>query len=369
VTYVLFYCLLGAAPITPIGNVEIVPDGDPTRVVVRYLLPPGSSAPAVGPVDEATGRRQLVFGLPTTYDDAMPTPMFGTYEFREGVLSFKPRFGLVRGSTYRAAAIGPGTTGAAVNVMTTSYRVPEVEAGPPTTVAVVKPAGEVLPANLLRIAIDFSRPMREGREVLENIHLLDDAGVEIAAPWRDIELWNEDATRLSLYIHPGRIKQGVNLREDFGPVLHPGKRYTLVVGAALRDARGVPLGKDFRREFATSAEVRSRIEVADWKLTVPPAGSKDSLAIGFDRPIDAYLPARCLTVTGTGGAKIAGAIEVAADQRSCRFTPAEPWPAAGLVLVVDPILEDIAGNTPVRAFDHDRTAPVATALRREFRPR
>jgi hypothetical protein len=370
VIYALIGCLLGAGPLTPIGNLEIVPDDDPTRVVVRYLLPPGAAAPAVGPVDEATGRRHLVFGLPTT-DDASPTPVFGTYEFRDGVLSFRPRFGLVRGSAYRAWGIGPGTSGADANVMIRSYQVPEVDAGPPTTVVVIKPAGEVLPANVLRFAITFSRPMREGREVLERIHLLDDAGKELGAPWRDIELWNENATRLSLYIHPGRIKQGVNLRDEFGPVLEPGRRYTLVVGADLRDARGVPLGKEFRREFRTSEEVRSRIEIAVWKLSSVAAGTREPLVVGFDRPIDAYLPVRCLAVSDAGGRTIDTAIEVADDQRSCRLTPREPWRAEELTLVVDPILEDLAGNTPVRAFDHDRTAKEASppVLRRGFRPK
>jgi len=362
--------LLGAAPSAPTGNLEIVPDGDPTRVVVRYWLPPGSAAPAVGPVDEAAGRRYLMFGLETA-DDMRPTPVFGAYEFRDGVLSFRPRFGLVRGSAYRAAATGAGRAGADANVISAVYRVPEVEAGPPTTVTVVKPTGDVLPANLLRFSIDFSRPMREGREVLENIHLLDDAGKELGAPWRDIELWNEDATRLSLYIHPGRIKQGVNLRDEFGPVLYPGRRYTLVVGAELRDARGVPLGKEFRREFRTTEEVRSRIEVAEWKLRPPAAGTRGPLEVGFDRPIDAYLPLRTLKVIRADGLPVSGAIAVADDGRSCRFTPTEPWPAQNLTLVVDPILEDLAGNTPVRAFDHDRTAVEASppVLRRGFRPR
>jgi len=45
-----------------------------------------------------------------------------------------------------------------------------------------------------------------------------------------------DAKRLSLWIHPGRIKNGVNLREELGPVLEPNRKYTLVLsGGELRD--------------------------------------------------------------------------------------------------------------------------------------
>ncbi len=45
------------------------------------------------------------------------------------------------------------------------------------------------------------------------------------------------------------------------------------------------------------------------------------------------------------------------DERSWRLVPAEPWQAGPYELVVDGILEDLAGNSLTRVFDRDRTSP------------
>ena len=43
-------------------------------------------------------------------------------------------------------------------------------------------------------------------------------------PFRETELWSEDGRRLTLWLHPGRQKTGVNLNTEIGPVLDPGTR-------------------------------------------------------------------------------------------------------------------------------------------------
>ena len=64
-----------------------------------------------------------------------------------------------------------------------------------------------------------------------SLEILDEQGTLVEDPWRRTELWTADARRLSLWIHPGRIKNGVNLREELGPVLEPNKTYKLIIRA------------------------------------------------------------------------------------------------------------------------------------------
>ena len=355
-----------------VGPVVIAAPDDPTRIVVRMTLDDAAVrrlAAAPEPLDETTGRTLLTLSL-VENGGVADVPLLGGYRTADGALEFRPRFALMRGASYRAAAwIGtPPRIGATVD-----YRVPEPLFGEPATVVSVRPADERLPANVLKFYLTFSRPMREGREVLERIRLFEADGPELGAPWRDLELWSADATRLTLFIHPGRIKQGVNLRDDFGPVLHAGKTYELVVGADLRDAGGQALGTAWRRRFTAEAEVRERIDVARWRLAPPRAGTCEPLVVRFERPLDCVLIQRCLTVQDAAGRPIAAAVRPSDDASHAFVVPSDSWPAAELRLVVDPELEDRCGNTPLRAFDHDLTAPqvevLPPMLRRAFRPR
>ena len=88
------------------------------------------------------------------------------------------------------------------------------------------PSAEVLPANHLKFYVHFPEPMREG-VFLDYCALLDEHGQPVLEPFRETELWSDDRRRLTLWLHPGRQKAGVNLNVEFGPVLEPGRRYTL----------------------------------------------------------------------------------------------------------------------------------------------
>ena len=236
----LLLLALSSALAADAGSPSITVDGEPTRVVVSRSLAPEEVAKlgGDGPIAEAVGRAWLTLALGDTAADERPTPMFGSYELRGGKLSFRPRFAMVRGSAYSASSFaGDGPQGRPS--ASAEYVVPMLQQAATTTVVGVSPNLPTLPANVLKFYITFSAPMREGREVLQQLLLIDAAGKELVAPWRDLELWNADAARLSLFVHPGRIKQGVNLRDEFGPVLEPGKQYTLVVGCLLYTSRCV----------------------------------------------------------------------------------------------------------------------------------
>src|SRR4029077_4857831 len=160
---------------------------------------------------------------------------------------------------------------AATSISSLDYRIPPPMAKAPPRVVKIYPSADVLPANHLRFYIHFDRPMRGGKELFKHLAILDDKGKEIDEPWLVDEIWDEENICLILYIHPGRIKWGVELRESMGPVLHEKRSYALVGGGAWTDLEGNKIGKDTIKKFRTTAEDRVRIELGDWKLTTPTA--------------------------------------------------------------------------------------------------
>jgi hypothetical protein len=82
-------------------------------------------------------------------------------------------------------------------------------------------------------------------------------------------------------------------------------------------------------------------------------GTTVALAVAFDRPLDHALLGDCLHVVGPDGRTVAGAATIGAEERSWSWTPSAPWRSGPHHLVVDPVLEDLAGNSVRRVFDRD----------------
>src|SRR4029079_16647023 len=129
--------------------------------------------------------------------------MFGKYERIGNELTFTPRFPLSAGATYRASLKAAG------NTTTLDYRMPALTAKAPPRVVKIYPTADVLPANHLRFYIYFDRPMRGGKELFDQIVLLNDKGKVIDEPWLIDEIWDDANNCLIIYIQPGRIKWGV----------------------------------------------------------------------------------------------------------------------------------------------------------------
>ena len=255
-------------------------------------------------------------------DGTLGPAIFARYEIKQNRLLLLPRYPLVRGVTYEAVASVAGR-----EERRTRFQLPSAPAGKPPRVRKIYPSGDELPANCLKFYVHFSQPMREGRDIFEQITIQDDEGNVIPDPWRRVELWNEQATRLTLWIHPGRIKQGVNLREDFGPVLEPGRKYRLVVSPKVRDASGISIGQRFEKRFVAVAEDHHRPLPSEWKLTAPTAGTREPLSIQLGEPLDPALLRRFLKVYGANG-QAAGTIAVTQNESLWQFAPRDAWSAA-----------------------------------------
>lgn len=220
----------------------------------------------------------------------------------------------------------------------------------------IYPSGAELPENHLKFYLHFSEPMREG-VFLEHCRLLDERGQPVLEPFRETELWSADRRRLTLWLHPGRQKTGVNLNDEFGPVLELGRRYTLVVSGRWPSESGVPLGEDAKKAFRAGPRATAQLDPAQWRIATPPADTRQPLEVRFPAPLDHALLSRCLRALAATGAPVDGTVELADAEKIWRFTPREPWRDAAYRLAAEAIIEDLGGNSLVRPFEVDLDAP------------
>jgi hypothetical protein len=354
----LLLCAQGAeAPL----RFEATPAG--RRVVARLPAEFAGTMPA-GRLTQEQG--EIVLTLSLLSEAKTPGPsMFGKYERLGNELTFIPRFPLSAGATYRASLKAAGS------ITSLDYAIPMLAAKAPPRVVKIYPSADILPANLLRIYIYFDRPMRGGNELFQHLAILDEQGKEVAEPWLIDEIWDEANNCLILFIHPGRIKHGVELRESMGPVLHEKRSYTLIVRGAWTDLEGNKLGPDMRKKFRTTDEDRTRIELSAWKLTAPPAGTRDAVVLSLPKSIDYRSLQSGLTVVNAKGQTVAGTSAIDQDETRWRFTPRQPWQTGHYRVSVSADLEDVAGNTVTRPFDRDLLTPEwrAQKLQLDFEPR
>jgi hypothetical protein len=139
--------------------------------------------------------------------------------------------------------------------------------------------------------------------------------------------------------------------------LHEGIAVELVVGTGLRDAAGRRLVADRRRRYEVGADLREPVSPRAWTIDRPAVGDIGPVVVGFDHPLDRALLEDCLTVLDSSGTPVHGTIHIAAGETQWSFAPDRPWAQGPHHLVVDPVLEDLAGNSVLRVFDRDLDRP------------
>ena len=325
-------------------------DGPAGVALVARGVPPGWSASArVVPSDVLRG------GMPP----AGRAGMAGRWADDGDGARFVPRFAFLPGRSYTVLD-GEDRPVATLTAAPAPGR-------PTARVVGIEPALSVVPRNLLRFHVRFSAPMAEGAATR---HLrLEDAtsGLVLrdALFALDPELWDEARCELTVLLDPARIKRGLAPHREAGYPLREGGSVRLVVEAGYPDAAGHPLVEGAEAVYAVGPDLRGRVDPGAWTVGAVVPGRRDSLVVAFGRPLDRRLVARSLRVVHEGSGVVAGAVDVAADGTRWRFTPAAPWAPwapGGLALVVDPGLEDVAGNAVARAFDRDLADPTDTAL-------
>lgn len=262
---------------------------------------------------------------------------------------FVPRFAFVEGTTYAVVIDG---------MPPLLLLRPLAKRSATCEVLAVHPEAPEVPRNLLRFYIRFSAPMSEGH-AFEHVRLLDDEGNTIvgALLLSEHELWDSARRQLTVLLDPARIKRGLIAHKETGYPLKLGAHFRLVVDDGFRDAQGVKIRNKAERRYAVGSEENRRVDPDRFVLTVPSKGTDDPLCVAFERPLDHRLLIRCVHVVGPHGVLVEGAQRVGPEARSWWFAPRQPWVPGPHSLVIDPILEDLAGNSVRRVFDRDLGRP------------
>ena len=292
------------------------------------------------------------------FRDGADAPLFGSVTRHENIVRFTPALPFAAGGAYRVEV---ETSKGAWS--THSLRIPELGGGAPTVSMLV--ADTVYPANALKFYLQFSQAMEQG-VFLDRITLLRRDGRPVPGAFRETELWSPDGRRLTLWLHPGRQKAGVNLNMDEGPVLVEGEMHMLKIAASWRSAHGVELGKTFSFPIIAGATDHQCPEPKLWRVITPKRGTCDTLRIVFDEPLDPAMLRSAIQVR-MGGLELQGAVDLPPDAKSWAFRPEDPWPSGEYEITIDPLLEDLAGNNLQHSFEVDREQtgnpkPVTTSL-------
>lgn len=272
------------------------------------------------------------------------------------VLVINPRFALRLGMDYELTL---DDTALPVVLPTPDAPTPQL--------VVISPSQGVIPANTLRMYLQFSEPMARGY-IRDAVTLLRADGSEVPSPFLTLgpELWDGSQTRVTLFFDPGRIKQGVGPNATVGAPLIAGESYRLVVRGALQSAAGEALGSDVSVAFRVGPAIRRPIDPTAWQILTPPAGTQAPLTVAFGRIIDTGVVRRLVTLRDADGNQMQGHIET--DGGGWSLTPHRPWAAGDYALLIDAELEDISGNTPGVPFDAQEgtIGTVQTAIERQI---
>lgn len=288
--------------------------------------------------------------------------LFGEHAISANSITFVPRFPLEPGRTYHATLTLPGR-----EPITVPLIVPKPKPLPPATVTHIYPSASVLPENTLRLYFTFSRPMTRG-DAARYITLLDADNQPVPVPFLHFEqeLWSADGTRFTLLFDPGRIKRELVPRQELGPPLVRGRKYTLVVDRSWPDENGQPLRETVRKSFTAGPPDSISVEPDRWVLIPPAAGTDRPVIIKLPKPLDRFLLERMLTVTDSDNQPIPGQVTVGGGERVLTFAPAAAWKPGRYRLVVDTRLEDVCGNRVRQPFEVDIFREVTERIVPEF---
>lgn len=291
----------------------------------------------------------------TVYAKGSPSPLFGS--FHSPV--FVPSTPFVRGHTYEVELTM--ARGAKAKLEVTLGQMPHAS---PTVR--LSPATSLIPANTLKLYLDFSEPMEQG-VFLKHLTLQRRNGQEVAGAFRETELWSPNGKRLTVMLHPGRQKTGVNLNQDEGPVLIAGERYSLVFSSQWRSTSGISLGKEGVFVLEPIAADHEQPDPARWQVHAPKAGTLDPLVVITDELFEPQIFLRALKVVETPGKAEAKVIDL--KRIEWLFRPEKPWNHGEHEITIDPELEDLAGNTTQKPFEVDLTTrkPEPRASKISFR--
>jgi len=264
----------------------------------------------------------------------------------EGIL-FKPLLPLTHGLTYKVQLS---------EKLLGEIKIPFPDANDAPSIVALYPTIDTVPVNLLKIYIQFSKPMREGVSA-EQLVLIKNGIDTVPAPFLDLqpELWNKERKLLTLWLDPGRIKRDLQPNQKLGAPLQEGEHYELIIKKDWQDTRGVILKEEYRKKFWVGKRDTVSPDLNRWDIKIPKAGSSDPLIILLHEPLDFVLMGETIFIRDEKGTALPVNTKTLNKETGLSLTPSAPWKAGNYYIECEFRLEDLAGNNLDRLFDRDLT--------------
>ena len=211
------------------------------------------------------------------------------------------------------------------------------------------PIADTLPENLLKIYISFNSPMQTGN-VMQYIRVIGGQGdtLEDVLLEMNEELWNEERTRLTVWLHPGRVKRGLIPNEKSGNPLEEGKTYSIHISGEWKSQSGVHLSSSFEKRIFVGPRDEASPNPENWKINA----QKDRIIIQFDEPLDyVLLNDNLFAIYDDHHKVIQGKFDVERSGQSITFIPDQEMRQDKYLMEVYSILEDFVGNNLNHEFD------------------
>jgi len=253
---------------------------------------------------------------------------------------FVPAIPFERGQTYRTS------TGIAFTIPPDTTRRPPILIGS-------FPSCDTVPSNLLKIYLQFSEPMSEGRSS-HFVQLFDDVtGDTIKNAFLDLqpELWNDDGTMLTLWLDPGRIKQDLIPNKKLGVVMNDHSKYRLVVAKGWRAKNGVALEIDYKKSFVTTTRDVKKPDVNSWSVDV----KGDTVVVDLKESFDWSLIHSTVSIIHNDEVISISKTITEVGEKKLYLILSERLRSGDYSLTVESRLEDLAGNNLNRLFETDVT--------------
>ena len=282
-------------------------------------------------------------------------PMAGRILQQGNILEFVPAYGWTEGQSYTALLTSATNTESFKHSFTIAT--PDRDNVKPV-LSTIYPSSDTLPANQLKLYLDFSRPMALGY-VYDHVQVFNEQGELLEQPFLllEPELWDPTGKRLTIWFDPGRLKRDLVPNTALGTPLEAGQSYHLVVKAGWPDRDGAKLEEPYRKTFFVLASDREQPKLEAWDLKVPAPNSRQALQIHFGESLDAALASTQIRIMDENGQVVEGTIRLTNKESVLVFETSTVWQTGNYKIRVAAKLEDLAGNNLNRLFDRDLKDP------------
>ncbi len=280
-------------------------------------------------------------------EDSSSVSILGNYKYNDDDVIFEPIIPFSRGLHYEVFY---------KNKSIGVVEVPLADISEASVLEEVYPTADTLPENLLKIYLQFSKPMRTG-ESEKYITIIKNEKDTVSGVFLNLdpELWNEDRTVLTVWLDPGRIKRDLIPNLTLGAPLVNHTKYSIVISENWLNAQGLKLKENFVKTFFVSERDSLSPDITNWTLELPHSGSKDPLKVHLKESLDYFLLNETIQILDEKNKVLPVKINVRDKERFVDWVPLDNLAAGQYKIQVQSRLEDLAGNNLNRPFDRDLT--------------